>query len=219
MAPVIGGAALLDSLNPCAFSILLLTVAFLFSLGRNRHQILAVGGIYILGIFLVYLGIGLGILRALEVLQVPHFMSKVGATLLILFGGLGIIGHFFPSFPVRLKIPESVHAPMARLIDKASFPAALILGGLVGLTEFPCTGGPYLLVLGLLHDHATRLVGLGYLLVYNLIFVSPLIVILLIASREKLLAKVEAWKKDENKNMRLWGGVAALLLGAVMFFV
>ncbi|MBI2037129.1 MAG: hypothetical protein HYT14_02100, partial [Candidatus Liptonbacteria bacterium] len=51
LLPLVIVAALLDSINPCAFSILLLTVAFLFSLGRARGEILAIGGIYLLGIF------------------------------------------------------------------------------------------------------------------------------------------------------------------------
>src|SRR3990167_4850737 len=58
--PLVVVAALIDSINPCAFSILLVTIAFLFSVGKLRRNILAIGGVYILGIFLAYLLIGLG---------------------------------------------------------------------------------------------------------------------------------------------------------------
>src|SRR3990167_2589289 len=58
--PLVIIAALIDSINPCAFSILLVTIAFLFSIGKLRRNILAIGGVYILGIFLAYLLIGLG---------------------------------------------------------------------------------------------------------------------------------------------------------------
>src|SRR3989304_4600805 len=96
LLPLVLVAALIDSINPCAFSILILTIAFLFSLGRLRSHILALGAANILGIFLVYSLIGLGILQALHLFNTPHFMGKVGASLLIVLGLLGIATQYFP---------------------------------------------------------------------------------------------------------------------------
>lgn len=215
--PLVFVAALIDSINPCAFSILLLTIAFLFSLGKLRSGILKVGGAYIFGLFFVYMMIGLGILQVLHFFGTPHFMAKVGAGLLIAWGAINVINEFFPSFPIKLKIPQAAHHKMAELMEKASIPTAFILGVFVGLCEFPCTGGPYLMVLGLLHDSATYIRGLGYLLFYNVVFVSPLILILLIASDKAVLEKVQEWRKREIKSMRLWAGVAMVVLGIVIF--
>jgi cytochrome c biogenesis protein CcdA len=217
LLPLVGTAALLDSINPCAFSILIVTIAFLFSVGKLRSGVLQIGTAYVLGIFLVYMLIGLGILQTLHLFDTPHFMSKVGAALLIALGLAGLANHFVPAFPIKFRIPKVAHGRIAQLMEKASLPSAFALGGLVGLCEFPCTGGPYLMVLGLLHDRATHTVGLGYLLLYNLIFVLPLIVILLIASDRALLEKVEAWKKRNTRAMRVWGGQAMILLGALIF--
>ncbi len=217
--PLIVAAALVDSINPCAFSILLLTIAFLFSIGKMRSGILKIGGIYILGIFIVYILIGLGIIQTLHLFNTPHFMAKVGAILLIALGGINLINEFFPAFPVKLRIPQIAHHKMAELMEKASLPTAFLLGALVGLCEFPCTGGPYLMVLGLLHDHGTYLAGLGYLTLYNLIFILPLVAILLIASDKILIEKVQAWKKSETNRMRLWGGVVAIILGVIILLL
>ncbi|MBI4085899.1 MAG: hypothetical protein HY433_01485 [Candidatus Liptonbacteria bacterium] len=219
LLPLVGIAALIDSINPCAFGILLLTIAFLLSLQKTRAGILKIGGVYILGLFTVYLLIGLGILQALHIFNTPHFMAKAGAALLVALGGINIINEFFPSFPVKLRIPQAAHNKMAALMNKASLPAVFLLGVLVGLCEFPCTGGPYLMVLGLLHDQGTYLAGVGYLLLYNLIFILPLVVILLIASDNALLEKVKAWKKAETKHMRLWGGIAMIALGGIIFLL
>lgn len=215
--PLVGVAALIDSVNPCAFGILLLTIAFLFSLGEARSGILKIGGAYILGLLAVYILIGLGILQVLHLFDTPHFMGKVGAALMLALGGISLINYFFPSFPLKLAIPQAAHREMAALMQKASLPTAFLLGGLVGLCEFPCTGGPYLMVLGLLHDQGTYLAGVGYLLFYNLIFVLPLAVILLIASNSAVLAKVQEWKKAETGHMRLFAGVAMILLGLLIF--
>lgn len=220
LLPLVIVSSLIDSINPCAFSILILTIAFLFSLGRLRSSVLEIGSCYILGIFLVYMLIGLGILQVLHLFDTPHFMAKVGASLLIALGLINLGNHFFPAFPVKLKIPHAAHNKIAGLMEKASLPSAFGLGGLVGLCEFPCTGGPYLMVLGLLHDQTMYATGLGYLMLYNVIFVLPLAIILLIASDKTLIEKVEGWKKQSAKSMRLWGGgIAMVALGLIIFAV
>ena len=219
MLPLVSIAALIDSINPCAFSILLLTIAFLLSLGKARLGILKIGGFYILGIFTVYILIGLGILQTLHLFNTPHFMAKVGASLLMVLGAINLINEFVPSFPIKLRIPHATHHTMAKLMQDASLPTAFLLGGLVGLCEFPCTGGPYLMILGLLHDQGTYFAGLGYLLLYNVIFVVPLIVMLLIASDKTLLEKLTEWQQQEKSVMRLWGGVAMMILGVIIFLL
>ncbi|KKU16852.1 MAG: hypothetical protein UX26_C0014G0001, partial [Parcubacteria group bacterium GW2011_GWC1_45_9] len=155
--------------------------------------------------------------QTLHIFDTPHFMAKVGAFILIGWGILEIVGEFFPRFPIKLKIPDAAHHKMAELMAKASLPAAFALGGLVGLCEFPCTGGPYLMVLGLLHDAGTYLRGFGYLIFYNVIFVLPLVIILLIASHEGLLTKVRDWQRKERRLMRLGTGAAMIVLGLLIF--
>lgn len=219
LMPLITVSAIVDSINPCAFSILLLTIAFLFSLGRLRSSVIKIGGLYILGIFLAYLLIGLGILRALHIFNTPHFMAKVGAVLLFAFGLINVFEVIWPKFPIHLRIPHSAHHKMAELIDRASLPTAFILGALVGVCEFPCTGGPYLAVLGLLHDSVTFLRGLAYLVFYNFIFVLPLIIILLVASHKKVFEKVQTWQNKEKKEERLLAGFLMVALGVIIYLI
>ena len=216
LLPLVMVSALVDSINPCAFSILLITIAFLVSLGRARTKIMEIGVSYIAGIFVVYLLIGLGNLKTLHLFNTPHFMARVGAWIIIVFGLISLINHFFPHFPLKLKIPNWAHGRMARLMEQGSTPAAFSLGALVGVCEFPCTGGPYLLILGLLHDQGTYLQGLGYLTFYNLIFILPLIVILFLGSNPRLLGRLQIWKKERTGAMRLFGGLAAVALGLII---
>ncbi|HEY9584337.1 MAG TPA: cytochrome c biogenesis protein CcdA [Candidatus Paceibacterota bacterium] len=215
--PVLISSALVDSVNPCAFSVLILTVAFLASLGTNRRKVLSIGGAYVLGIFTVYFLIGLGLLRALDFFGAPHVLGKIGAVILVLFGVSVILSYLFPSFPIKFKIPDFIHGRFAKLISKASLPATFFLGVLVALFEFPCTGGPYLLVLGLLHDQSTIGIGLIYLLLYNLIFILPLIAILLLASDPALINKAEQWKKNAAGKGKLIAGTAMVILALIIF--
>jgi len=73
------------------------------------------------------------------------------------------------------------------------------------------------MVLGLLHDQATYMKGLGYLIFYNLIFVAPLVIILFIAGDKKILGKVQTWQQKEKGAMRLWSGAIMIALGLITF--
>lgn len=219
LLPLVLVAAILDSVHPCSFSILLLTIAFLFGMQLSRKKILQLGGTYIAGIFTAYFLIGLGILKVLHLFNTPHFMGKVGATLLITFGVLNLLNRFFPKFPIKLKIPSIAHSAMGKLMDKASFPAVFGLGLLVGICQFPCMGGPYLMVIGLLRDQVTYMTGFGYLLLYNLILIAPLVVVLFIAAKKVLVEKIALWKRDNLGAVKLWAGIAMIIIGILIFFI
>jgi cytochrome c-type biogenesis protein len=216
LLPLLVISALVDSVNPCAFSILIVSIVFLFALGKTREKILSFGLFYILGIFAVYLLIGLGILQVLHIFNVPHFMSKVGAGLLIIFGLINIVETIFPNFPIRFAIPHSAHSKMNQLIEKVSLPGMFFLGALVGLCEFPCTGGPYLTILGLIHDTKTYWKGSGYLILYNLIFIAPLFIILFLASNKTLVDKVQDFQKSNRKYMKIIAGFIMIILAFII---
>ena len=219
LLPLVSLSALIDSLNPCAFSILLLTIAFLFSLGTVRPGIIKIGAAYIFGIWLAYLLIGLGLLGTLHIFNTPHFMGKLGAVILIAFGIINLLNEFIPKFPVKLRIPLSSHNKMAELMKKSSISAVFFLGMLVGLCEFPCTGGPYLMLLGLLRDSATFVKGFFYLVWYNLLFILPLAAVLFVASDRAVLEKLQAWKRNNLNRTRLIGGLIMIALGALILLM
>jgi cytochrome c biogenesis protein CcdA len=219
LLPLVLLSAILDSVHPCSFSILLITIAFLFGMQMTRKKILQIGGTYIAGIFMAYLFIGLGILKILHLFNTPHFMCKLGATILIIFGVFNLISKFFPKFPIKLKIPSVSHSAMGRLMEKASFPAAFGLGLLVGICQFPCMGGPYLMVIGLLRDQVTYFKGFGYLLLYNIILALPLAIVLLIAADKIIVDKIQNWKKNNISSARLWAGFAMIAIGVLILFL
>ncbi len=215
--PVIVVSALIDSINPCAISVLFLTIAFLFSLGKDRKFVLLSGGVYIFAIFLVYTLIGLGMLRALASIGAPNVMAKVGAAILFAYGGINLLGEFFPNFPVKLKIPESTHATLAKVINKGSVPGFFLLGALVAMFEFPCTGGPYLFVLSLLHDYSSYWRGFAYLILYNFVFVLPLILILAFAANRVMMDKIDRLRRLETKKARVLLNLILIAFAILIF--
>ena len=182
----------------------------------SRKKILQIGGVYIAGIFIAYFLIGLGILQVLHLFNTPHFMGKLGASLLIIFGVINLVNSLFPKFPLKLKIPTVSHTAMGKLMEQASILTAFVLGVLVGICQFPCMGGPYLMVIGLLHDQVTYFKGVSYLMLYNLVLIVPLVAVLYIAADKLLVDKIQEWKKSNLNSVRLWAGLAMIVLGILI---
>ena len=203
-------------MNPCAIAVILLLVALLFTLRTSRSRILGLGFAYIGMIFLVYFAIGLGLLQTVRLSDDPHFVARGGAWLLIGLGVINFMEYVWPAFPIKLHMPASAGAYAKRLIGRATMPATLGAGVLVGLCTFPCSGGIYVSVIALLNAKTTMAWGVGYLALYNVMFVLPLAAIV-VAAGNRYTAKTWAfWERRHALDMRLWYGVVMVGLGAVM---
>ncbi len=216
LLPAVLITGLLDSVNPCAFAVILLLIAFLFTLRQSRARILQLGFVYIGMIFIVYFGIGLGLLRAVRLSSDPHFVARAGSWLLIVLGVLNLLEYFFPKFPIKLHMPSFASDRTNQLIKQATFPATMAAGFLVGLCTFPCSGGIYVSIITLLNAKTTLAWGLVYLLLYNLVFVLPLVVILF-GLGNRLTAKSWArWEREHSLKIRLWYGLGMVVIGLIM---
>ncbi len=214
--PLIVSTGLLDGINPCAFAVLLFFIAFLFTLKRTRADIAKVGAVYITMIYLTYLGIGLGILQALVFTGAPHLMAKLGSGLLIGLGLVNIKDYFWYGRWFSLSPSGRLHEASTAWLRKATLPATAVGGFLVGLCTFPCSGGIYVATLGLLSAKATYWTGLGYLLLYNLMFVVPLILILLGVSNRRAVGRLARWEASRKREVKLATGLVMIALGAVI---
>ncbi len=215
------GAGLLDGINPCAFAVLLLFMAFLFTLQRARSQMLQAGLVYIGAIYLTYLAIGLGILRVFTLSSEPHLIAKLGAGLMIALGLVNIKDAFWYGRWFSLGVLKVGAETRERWMRKATLPATAVLGFLVGICEFPCTGGVYVGVLGLLSAQTTYLSGLGYLVLYNVMFVLPLVGILFALGNRRTLGQVSRWEAQHKQALKLGQGLIMIALGVgiLLWFV
>jgi cytochrome c biogenesis protein CcdA len=207
---------LLDGINPCAFAVLLFLIGIIFTLQRTRGDVFRVGGVYILAIFLIYFLIGLGLFKAIIFAGRFQVVAMIGAYLVIGLGLVNLKDFFFPKLPFKLRIPESKKGTIARWGHKATLPSAAVLGVLVAFYEFPCTGAIYVAVMGLLATKVTFFQGVGFLLLYNLMFVSPLIAILAASSNEYITKKFDKWRERRAGALRLLSGVVMISLGVII---
>lgn len=216
LLPAVIVTGLLDSVNPCAFAVILLLLAFLFTLRKSRGHILKLGFVYVGMIFLVYFAIGLGILQAVRFSENPHFVARAGAWLLIGLGVINLIEYFFPKFPIKLHMPKIAGARTQTLIKQATLPTTMAAGLLVGLCTFPCSGGIYVSIITLLNAKTTLAWGVSYLFLYNILFVLPLIVILLVVGNRMAAKAWARWEREHALKIRLWYGGIMVALGAAM---
>jgi cytochrome c biogenesis protein CcdA len=216
LLPAVITTGLLDSINPCAFAVILLLLAFLFTIRQSRRRILQLGLVYIAMIFLVYFAIGLGLLRAVRFSDDPHFVARAGSWILIAMGGINLLEYFFPRFPIKLKMPAAAGVKTNELLKQATVPATVGVGLLVGLCTFPCSGGVYVSIITLLNAKTTLGWGITYLGLYNVLFVLPLLVILFAAGNRIVAKRWARWERENSLRIRLWYGVAMVGLGVAM---
>ncbi len=217
MLPLVIVNGLIDSFNPCAIGIFLIYLSMLFMMKKERLKIFQISLAYILAIYILYLLIGLGLIRVIFFFGIPHLITFIGAVIIVLVGGLSIKDYFFPNSMFSTKIPYGARQLILKWAYKASWPAAAVVGILVGISGFPCAGGIYVATLGLLSQKATFIQGFFYLLLYNLMFVMPLIVIYIVTANQRVAMKMTDWQEREKNHLKLIMGLIMLALGAIIF--
>ena len=213
---IITGSAFLDGINPCAIAVLLFFIAFLFSIKKTKRSIWKIGLVYIFAIYLAYFLIGIGLAQAIIISGYPHLMAFVGAYLVIGLGVIQLLGVAFPRFPIRLRIPINTKAVLEKWLYKATVPAAFIGGFIVGLCTFPCSGGIYVAIIGMLATSQTYLQGFGWMIWYNLIFVTPLIILLILAANPKTTEQLQKLERKESKYAKILIGLTMIALGVII---
>ncbi|HEX9680986.1 MAG TPA: cytochrome c biogenesis protein CcdA [Anaerolineales bacterium] len=219
--PAVLLAGLVDGINPCAFTVLLLFVtAVLATLtsaqigpGEARRRILGMGSIYIGSILLTYLALGVGILRTLDLLSRQHWPARLGALLAILFGLWMLKDFFLADWGWRLQAPAKVGVLAHAAARRATVPSLVVGGFLIGLCTVPCSGAVYLAVLSLLAMQPSALVGYSYLVLYNVVFVLPLVAILLLVSMRPMLGRLSHWNLHHKEWVRLALGSGVVVMG------
>lgn len=181
-----------DGVNPCAIATLIFFISYLTISGRKGEEVLAVGGAFTLGVFLAYLAIGVGFYRVLGMLQEMLSTLRIwihGITAL-LCGGLAVFS-FLDFLKARrgeigdmsLNLPHALRMRINAIIRKGrnaqSYVAwAFVTGILVSVLELACTGQTYApIVFCVVSIPQLRVRALSYLLLYNLMFVVPLVIV------------------------------------------
>jgi cytochrome c biogenesis protein CcdA len=192
----ITAAGLLDGINPCAIGTLIFLVSFLAVQKRKRSEVLIIGIFFTASVFFTYFLLGIGIFKSLTLLEQYHWISQI-----IRWGAVGVAGlfgclSFVDAFsfkktgktdsiinqlpkPLKLRIHKiiSVNLKGSQLVT-----GAIVTGFLVTLFEAVCTGQMYIpTIVVMIKAKGFRLQGYLYLVYYNILFVLPLFIVMVLA--------------------------------------
>lgn len=209
------GAAFVDSINPCAIAVIIILLGGLLVAG-DRRKALRSGLAFTAAVYIAYLLFGLGLFSAIQISGLASVVAKIVGVLAIIIGLLNIKDYlWYGGGGFVIEIPRAWRPRLKQLLNAATSPGGAFMAGFaVCLFELPCTGGPYLFILGLLAQQTTFAAALPLLLLYNIVFVLPLLVITI--SLYYGLTNVEAataWKERNLRTLHLVAGIIMTGLG------
>ncbi|OGX19035.1 MAG: hypothetical protein A3K83_00570 [Omnitrophica WOR_2 bacterium RBG_13_44_8b] len=200
------GAGLIDGINPCAFTVIVFFISFLALQGYRKRELISIGLSFVFAVFLTYLFIGLGIFNFLYSLKgfwiIARVFNIVIGVFSIILGIFAILDYLkfrktqeteglFLQLPRAVK--NRIHSIIGLHYRKTSQGAAkqhvfrllisaLVTGFLVSILEAVCTGQVYLpTIIFVLKTTHLKVQAFGLLLLYNLMFIVPLLIIFLLA--------------------------------------
>lgn len=221
--PAVMLAGLVDGVNPCAFAAIVFFISLLSVSGVKAGRLLLVGTGYTLAVFTTYLIMGFGAFRLLQTLHAWQWLAD--ALRWVMMGVLALLAllSFRDAWKFRqsgragdvtLQLPDSLkrrmHAIMRNRLNPGNlFLSALLIGLLVTLIEAVCTGQVYLPTLVLMSRYAeTRARAFSLLLLYNVMFIVPLIIVVIAAFAGTRNQRLVEWSK---RNV-VWGKILMGLL-------
>jgi len=217
--------ALVDAINPCALAVMtMVLMSLLLQNPKDKKNVLLGGLMFTLAVFVLYFLYGFIIVQFFKHLipetgTISFYVFRGFGLLAIVFGLLNIRGYFgYKPGQFATEMPLSMRPRVKLLIKKITSPlGAFFTGIFVTVFLLPCTIGPYFIFSGIISgldvQHTLLL-----LLIYNLIFIIPMIVItLLIYLGVSTVNKVGGWKDKNIRKLHLVEGLILLILGIVMF--
>jgi cytochrome c biogenesis protein CcdA len=189
-------AGLIDGINPCAFATLIFFVSYLTLSGRTGKEVLFVGGAFTLGVFLAYLAVGLGLYQAIEwvmqrasktldlITNIVYFITGVVCITLAVISFIdyrkakkGNVGDMMLKLPEPLRKRINATIRLGRKSRNYAL-GAFGVGILISFLELACTGQVYLPTIIVVSSvPELRLRAILYLVLYNLLFILPLVII------------------------------------------
>ncbi len=239
-------AGLEDGINPCAFTVIVFFISFLALQGYRKRELFLIGAAFILAVFLTYLCIGLGIFNFFYRFRgfwvITHLVNMIIGAASILFGVFAL--YDFIKFKqtgstdgLVLQLPkpvkESIHKVVGFFYRKnlrqeqqrpspglaKLIASALVTGFLVSLLEAVCTGQVYLPTIAfVLKASSLKLQALGYLLLYNIMFIVPLVVIFVFALMGTTSAQFSGFLKKHLGIIKIFMAVLFFSLGIFLIW-
>ena len=222
---------LTDGINPCAFATVVFLISVLAARRLDRRRVLAAGLAFSAGVFIAYFLMGLGAFKVVQRLDSFHAVSSILYwSIVIAVVVLGLVSfrdalvfhRTGRAADLKLKIPDSSRRVMHGIIrdttvSKSLFVGCLTAGMVVSVLEVVCTGQIYLpTIMVMIKGQASRVAGLLYLTLYNLLFIIPLVIVVLLFTFGVRLERFMGFSRKSVVTAKLLLGLFFLALAVVL---
>ncbi|MGA2775667.1 MAG: hypothetical protein ABSE81_06375 [Candidatus Omnitrophota bacterium] len=242
---VIFSAALIDGINPCAFTVIVFFMSFLAFQGYRRRVLIIVGLTFIFAVFLTYLLLRIGIFQFIYRLEGFFLLSRIvnlGIGVFSIILGFFAVYDFYKfkktgrSEGLALQLPQAVKNQIHSIISShyrrstaekeegkhenvsSLIVSLFITGFLVSLLEAVCTGQTYLPTIVFILKAYRSFKALAYLLIYNLLFIMPLVIIFLCAVLGATSVDCSAFMKKRLALIKILMAILFFSLGAFLIW-
>lgn len=210
-----------DAFNPCAFFVLMFLLSLMLHTGKRRRMLL-VGGVFVFFsglLYFLFMAAWLNLFRVIGQLDVITIGAAVVA---LVIGLINIKDFFWFKRGVSLSISEQARPKlfqrMRSLLQARSLPTLILaasgLALFANLYEFLCTAGfPMVYTRILTLSDLSSLQYYAYLVLYNIVYVIPLLVIVLLFVISMGARKLQ---EGEGRGLKLLSGSMMLSLGIVL---
>lgn len=213
-------AALADSINPCAFAIILLLLSTILVETKDKKKAILAWLLFALAVFISYLAMWLWLFSALATATNTTIIKWIVWILWILVW-LANVKDFFRYWEgFRMEVPLAWRPKMQKIIKKVTSPIwAFVVWFIVSLFLLPCTSWPYITILWYLASESEKinLWWYIYLIIYNIIFTLPMIVITLLVWFG--VKSAEELAEFKHKNIKLIHLIVWLLMLGLWIYV
>lgn len=215
--PIVLGTGIADGINPCAFAVLIFIMAFLQEISGNKKRLARITISYIAAVLLVNIALGIMYFYTSIKIGYPGIIRGIAIAMAVATGLINIKDFFVYGKGVTLRIPVKSKKFIEALVAKASVPSAIILGGAVAILEAPCSIPIYLTVLEVLKSGGHNLIKvMPYIILYNLMFILPLVVLASMVYVGTEVSFLEKWREQNKGYMKLVIGLLLLALAIAM---
>lgn len=217
---LVATAGLLDGINPCAIGMLILLLGYLMVFNHEPKRMVKLGLIYIASVFATYFLLGVLFSQLAEHLLAQSWYQpasqavKYIIVILIWLAAIINIKDFFAFGKwFSLGVSKGEVPVLLKLVKKIEWPATILLGFLVTIFELPCSLPLYVGSIGVLIGTFHFVKTVLYLVLYNIMFVTPLILVYAVLVKTRHIFQVKDTQEKFNRWMKLSMGIAQVLIG------
>lgn len=213
----------LDAFNPCAFFVLLFLLSLLVH-ARSRWRMALVGGVFVVISGVMYFAFMAAWLNVFLVTGQLRWVTTVAGLIALAIALFNMKDYFLPDVAGSLSIPESakpgLFARMRKLTMGDAMPTVLLgtiaLAAVANSYELLCTAGfPLVFTRVLTLNDLSTSSYYGYLVLYNIVYVIPLLVIVGVFVWTLGSRKLS---ESEGQFLKLMSGMMMLGLGLLLVF-